>query len=179
MVPNNYAGYFQAASQAAGALVGLLFVVVALRPGEIVGPRADTVSKGLAASSFTGLVNAFFVSMLALIPGKNLGVGAAILAVLSLWHTLQLHLGRAGTLRPNMRRSVVRHIVIFAASLLAYGLELYLAIAFISRPHDADLVNDLSFVLIGLFAVALSRAWQLMQSIAGAADDAHAADADT
>ena len=39
------------------------------------------------------LVNAFFVSMLALIPGHNLGLGAAIMAVLSLYHTLRLHLG--------------------------------------------------------------------------------------
>ncbi len=165
MVPNSYASFFQAASQAAGALIGLLFVVVALRPGKIVGPNADSVERGLAASSFTGLVNAFFVSLLALIPGNNLGVGAAIMAALSLYHTLRLHLGRPGA----------RHIVIFAASLLAYGFELYLGVAFVLRPHNAGLVNDLTFVLIGLFAVAISRAWQLMQGTAIAADTARSA----
>jgi hypothetical protein len=66
MVPSNYASVFEAASQAAGALIGLLFVVIALRPERILGPRADPASRGLAASSFTGLVNAFFVSLLAL-----------------------------------------------------------------------------------------------------------------
>jgi hypothetical protein len=167
VVPSNYAGFFQAASQAAGALIGLLFVVVALKPGQIVGPRADSAARGLAASSFTGLVNAFFVSLLALIPGNNLGVGAAILAVLSLYHTLRLHLGRPGT----------RHIVVFVASLLAYGFELFLAIAFVLHPHDTGLVNDLTFVLIGCFAVAISRAWQLMQSTAVGADEADTADA--
>jgi hypothetical protein len=166
VIPSNYLGYFQAASQAAGALIGLLFVVVALRPGKIVGAHADSVARGLAASTFTGLVDAFFVSLLALIPGTNLGVGAAILAVLSLYHTLRLHLGRPGA----------RHTVIFVVSLLAYGFQLGIAVAFVLHPHDAGLVNDLTFVLIGAFGVALSRAWQLLQSGAVAAEDeGHAA----
>jgi hypothetical protein len=166
VIPSNYVGYFQTASQAAGALIGLLFVVVALRPGQIVGAHADSVARGLAASTFTGLVDAFFVSLLALIPGNNLGVGAAIMAVLSLYHTLRLHLGLRGA----------RHIVIFVASVLAYGFQLCIAVAFVLHPHDADLVNDLTFVLIGAFAVALSRAWQLLQSTAvAAADEGHAA----
>jgi hypothetical protein len=74
VVPSNYLGYFQAASQAAAALLGLLFVVIVLRPGRIVGARANPVAKGLAASTFTGLVDAFFVSLLALIPGHKLGI---------------------------------------------------------------------------------------------------------
>ena len=79
MVPSTYASFFDAASQAAGALIGLLFVVIALKPGKIVGDRAEPASRSLAASSFIGLVNAFFVSLLALIPGHhNIGIGAAI-----------------------------------------------------------------------------------------------------
>ena len=104
-------------------------------------------------------MNAFFVSMLALIPGHNLGLGAAIMAVLSLYHTLRLHLGHPGT----------RRYFIFGLSLLAYGTELGLAVAFLLHPHDANLVDDLTFVLIGCFSVALGRAWQLMESTADAA----------
>jgi hypothetical protein len=155
VVPSDYAGFFDAASQAAGALIGLLFVVIALKPGKIVGDRADSTSRRLAASSFTGLVNAFFVSMLALIPGHhNIGIGAAVVAVLSLYHTFHLHLTHRGT----------RDILMFGISLLAYGTELCVAIAFVAHPHDVDLVTYLAFVLIGCFAVALSRAWQLMES---------------
>ena len=154
MVPSNYTSFFATTSEAAAALIGLLFVVIALKPGKIVGPRADPVSRRLAGSSFTGLVNAFFVSMLALIPGQNLGAGAAILAAVSLYHTLRLHLGHPEA----------RNIVVFVLSLLAYGTELGLAVTFVLRPHDSDLVGDLSFVIIGCFAVALSRAWQLMEN---------------
>jgi hypothetical protein len=169
VVPSDYSSFFDAASQAAGALIGLLFVVIALNPGKIVGDRAEPTSRRLAASSFTGLVNAFFVSLLALIPGHNIGIGAAIMAVLSLFHTLQLHLGHPGA----------RHIVVFMVSLLAYGGELAVAIAFVLRPHDTDLVTDLAFVLIGCFAVALSRAWQLMESTTVGTDNAPTANAAT
>lgn len=155
MVPSSYTGFFDAASQAAGALIGLLFVVIALKPGKIVGVRAEPTSRRLAASSFTGLVNACFVSLLALIPGHNIGLGAAIVAAFSLFHTLRLHLSLPGA----------RHIFFFVISLLAYGAELCIAIAFVVHPHDTDLVTDLAFVVIGCFAVALSRAWQLMETI--------------
>jgi hypothetical protein len=167
VVPSSYAGFFGAASQAAGALIGLLFVVIALKPGQIVGPRAEPASRGLATSSFTGLVNAFFVSMLALIPGHNIGIGAAVLASFSIYHTLRLHLGHPGA----------RRIVIFFASLLAYGIELFIAVAFALHPHDVDLVTDLAFVLIGVFSVALSRAWQLMQSTTVGTDESPTAGA--
>jgi hypothetical protein len=160
VVPSDYSSFFDAASQAAGALIGLLFVVIALKPGKIMGPHAEPTSRGLAASSFTGLVNAFFVSMLALIPGHTIGFGAAIMAVISLYHTLRLHLGHRAP----------RRIFVFALSLLAYGTELGLAIAFVLHPRDVDLVNDLTFVLIGCFSVALGRAWQLMESTA---DETH------
>jgi hypothetical protein len=156
MVPSNYASFFDPASQAAGALIGLLFVVIALKPGKIVGDRAQPAPRSLAASSFIGLVNAFFVSLLALIPGHhNLGIGAAIVAALSLFRTLRLRLAHPGGRR---------HILVFVMSLFSYGAELSLSIAFILSPHDTDLVTYLCFVVIGCFAVALSRAWQLMES---------------
>jgi hypothetical protein len=164
LIPSQYVSFFQTASQAAGALIGLLIVVVALKPGQIIGARAEPVARRLAASSFTGLVDAFFVSLLALIPGHNLGVGAAIMASFSLIHTLRLHLGRGGA----------RKNVVLVASLLAYGLQLYFGVAFALHPYDTGLVRSLCFVLIVAFAVALSRAWQLLQS-AAVTDASHAA----
>jgi hypothetical protein len=158
VIPSTYAGYFQAASQAAGALIGLLFVVIALRPGRIIGRHADPVARRFAASSFTGLVDAFFVSLLALIPGHDLGYGTAVMALLSLYHTLRL----------NLRYPGVRHTVAFAASLLAYGFQLCIAVAVILRPDNVDFIKFLAFVLIGAFAVGLNRAWALLESTAAA-----------
>jgi hypothetical protein len=165
VIPSTYVGYFQTASQAAGALIGLLFVVVALKPGQIVGAHADPVARRLAAGSFTGLVDAFFVSLLALISGHHkIGIGAAILAVLSLYHTVLLRRGHPGA----------RSTVILLVSLLAYGFQLFTSVALILHPQEADLVEDLAFVLIGTFGVALSGAWQLLESTTvTAADEDH------
>jgi hypothetical protein len=88
-------------------------------------------------------------------------------AILSLYHTLRLHLGHPGA----------RHIPVFLLSLLAYGAELCIAIVLILSPHDDDLITYLCFVLIGCFAVALSRAWQLMESTAVSSDQVPATDA--
>jgi hypothetical protein len=66
--------------------------------------------------------------------------------------------------------------VIFVVSVLAYGLQLCIAVAFVLNPHDAGLVSDLTFSLIFAFAVALTCAWQLLHSEAvTAADEGHAA----
>ena len=49
----------------------------------------------------------------------------SIMAVFSLYHTLRLHLSHPGA----------RHVVIFVVSLLAYGTELCLAVAFALSPQ--------------------------------------------
>ena len=51
MVPSNYASFFDAASQAAGALIGLLFVVIALRPEAIVGLALTPHREGLPGAA--------------------------------------------------------------------------------------------------------------------------------
>ncbi len=76
------------------------------------------------------------------------------MAVLCLYYTQRIHRGLQGT----------RHLAIFVLSLLAYGLQLGLAVALILNPNDDGLVTDLAFTLIFAFALALTRAWELLQS---------------
>jgi hypothetical protein len=89
VVPDSFTAYFTATAGAAGALIGLLFVAISLRPDSVFGQNASQRGRALAGSSFTGLVNGFFLSLTALIPGSNLGVSAAILAVAALVATPQ------------------------------------------------------------------------------------------
>jgi hypothetical protein len=91
VVPDDFLGYFTAAAAASGALIGLLFVSISLRPDTVFGAKAAADGRALAGSAFTALVNAFFVSLLALMPQENLGWPAAILGGYSLFRTLQLH----------------------------------------------------------------------------------------
>ena len=74
MVPPAFANFFIAGASAGAALVGLLFVAVSLAPEQIVTRRAPQERQAVAGSAFTALINAFFLSLTALIPNVNFGL---------------------------------------------------------------------------------------------------------
>jgi hypothetical protein len=154
MVPSSYVSYFSAATTAAGTLIGLLFVAVALRPETVFGPDAPLAGRALAASAFTALVNAFIVSLCALTPHGNLGWAALAASVSALTSTIRLHrdLGDA-----HLRWTLM------LVSLATYALEGVLAIILLARPHDGGVVGNLADITIVAFAVALARAWSLLR----------------
>jgi hypothetical protein len=55
VVPDSFDGYFTAAASAAGALIGLLFVAISMRPDAVLGANPSSHARALASSSFTGL----------------------------------------------------------------------------------------------------------------------------
>lgn len=63
MVPSEFLGFFAAAGTAAGALIGLLFVAVTLRPESVLGDKADPAARAVAGSAFTALVASFAVAL--------------------------------------------------------------------------------------------------------------------
>jgi hypothetical protein len=152
VVPEALVGYYSAATAAAGALIGLLFVAISLRPDSIFGEGAAPAARRLAESSFTALVNAFFVSLVATIPGTNIGYPAAILAVLSLYSTIDRRVRAPGT----------SDIVTFAFAIVLYLGQLAMGIALLVVPTNTDLVYKLAYLVVAAFAVALARAWALI-----------------
>jgi hypothetical protein len=152
MVPDVLVGYFAAATAAAGALIGLLFVAISLRPGDIFGDNSQPAAQRLAESSFTALVNAFFISLIAIIPGTNLGYTAGILAVFSLYSTFARRIRTPGASDIG--------VLIFSAVL--YLGQFGIGIALVVVPTNVDLVYKLAYLAVAAFAVALARAWSLM-----------------
>jgi hypothetical protein len=154
VVPDSFDAYFTAAASAAGALIGLLFVAISLRPEAVLGANPSSRARALASSSFTGLVNGFFISMAALIPGKNLGVTAIILGVFSLAATFRLHrrVGRSAT-----------KLAVSTLTTVAFAAEVAVGIGLVVRPHKTSLVTDIAWITIASLAVALMRAWSLLQ----------------
>ncbi len=154
MVPDSFTGYFAAAGTAAGALIGLLFVAASLRPETVLGKGAPPAARSVAGSAFTALVNSFFVSLLALIPLTSLGEVATTMALVSLYSTWRLH------------RELAWHqtakVQMFLA-IAAYVIQLGVGIALTVKPHDQSYVYAVAYVLVASFAVALRRAWSLMQ----------------
>lgn len=153
MVPHAYDGYFSSAATAAGALIGLLFVAISVRSDTIFGQKSMAGGEALAITAFTGLVNAFFVSMLALIPAADIGIGAVIGAVISIVSLVRL----------NRRITVRRRTFSFALTLIAYAAQLIIGMILISRPHDSVQVQNLAYIIFASMAVALQRAWSLMR----------------
>ncbi|HEY2173217.1 MAG TPA: hypothetical protein VGH85_05325 [Mycobacteriales bacterium] len=154
MVPPEFTAYFTAAAAAAGVLIGLLFVAVSLRPEAVFGEGAPADGRAQAGSAFTALVNSFFVSLVALIPQSTLGKIAIIMALVSLLGTVQLH--------HRLAREEL-HMVLLFLSMGTYLFQLVVGILLTISPGDRNYVYDLTYVGIAAFAVALSRAWALVQ----------------
>jgi hypothetical protein len=139
---------------AAGALIGLLFVAVSLRPESVLGAGASAKAQAVAGSAFTALLNSFFVSLIALIPGTNLGYTAAVMALISLFSTVRLHRGL------GKGELAVRQL---SLALAAFLTQFVVGALLAARPGDQSLVYVIAYLLVASFAAALGRAWSLMQ----------------
>src|SRR5690348_11048591 len=119
----DFTSFFVASAGAGAALVGLLFVAISVNPGRNAGPSAPPERQAVAASAFTALINAFFVSLAALIASGSLGGVAMAVSVVSIIATLRL----IGDLfPPNLnRRNQIRHAGFLAIGLLIYGLQFF------------------------------------------------------
>ncbi len=161
MVPQAFHDYFIASTGAGAALVGLLFVAVSIAPERTVMSGAPVERQAIATSAYTALLNAFFLSLVALLPQTNLGWAALVLSLIGL--ATQVMLG--WNLSRHARRrwlSMVRRAALIVAGLLLYGYELYDAIQLLLAPTNSTLISVLAPLLLGIYALGLTRAWQLL-----------------
>src|SRR6476619_470175 len=86
----DFTSFFLASAGAGAALVGLLFVAVSVNPGRNAGPSAPPERPAVAASAYTALINAFFVSLAALIQRETFIGAALMVSVISVIATLRL-----------------------------------------------------------------------------------------
>jgi hypothetical protein len=154
VVPSSYLEFMITAAGAAGAMIGLLFVAVSLRTDTVFGPTAPPKARTLAGSSFTGLVNAFSLSLLAIIPSTNIGVAMIVLAGLCSGATWTLH-------RRTIQQFPQWRLLIL--SCVTYVVQLVGGVALLVRPHTTAIVNGLCYVIFASFVIALTRAWDLIQ----------------
>jgi hypothetical protein len=158
LIPQEFITFFAASLAADGALVGLLFVAIAIEPERTFG-EADPERELAANGVFSALVNAFVISMLALIPRFEIGWGVIVVAGLSLVSTIvhtadKLHRGQ---------RMFNRTLVYTLGGLLLFSLEIYYSIEIIQHPQSSlDGLYGLIFVLVAVYGVALTRAWTLL-----------------
>jgi hypothetical protein len=153
MVPGAYDAYFAAMATAAAALIGLLFVAVSVRDDTIFGPNAMPGGEALAITAFTGLVNAFVVSLLGLIPKVDIGEPAVVMAVISV----------VAIVRLQRRLHIGSNLLVLAITLLVYAAQLGLGVLLLVDSHDSDQLINLSIIVFVTLIVSLQRAWSLLK----------------
>ncbi len=152
MIPHSYLDFMVASIGAAAALIGLLFVAISMRADQILGPNAPPRAQALASSGFTSLTNAFALSLLAVIPNTDLGYGAVSMALICFFRTIRLHRNLS---------SVQYYMLIL--SVLAFVFQFIIGVIFIATPHSTTCVVSLCYIIFTSFAIALTRAWDLMK----------------
>src|ERR1700738_2673342 len=88
MIPDSFTNFFIASTGAGAALLGLLFVSISISPEDKISENAQVERRVSAQGALTLLINAFFISLAALLP-SNYGMPVTIFATLSFVLTLQ------------------------------------------------------------------------------------------
>ncbi len=159
MVPESFNNFFLASAGIGATLVGLIFVAVSIAPEHIVQANAPIERRAMAASSFTALLNAFFISFGALIPGS---IGSITLVMSALGLTTSQLLAWNLLKERERLQHVARRVFVIVVSFIIYGLEFYCAIL-ITKEHDnVENFYMLTGLLLAVYGIGLTRAWQLL-----------------
>jgi hypothetical protein len=144
----------------AAALVGLLFVAVSIEPQSIIKRGAPPERQVVAASAYTALVNAFFISLAGAAPGLPFGNAVAAASIASLLATLS-QCRKLWPRHPDARR-LVRRMAWSMLALIAYGLELGFALQFDRASQQSTALGGLIYMLVAAYAIGISRSWELL-----------------
>ncbi len=160
MVPSEYANFFITAATAGGALIGLLFVAISLAPERVVLTSAPIESRIVAGSTFTAMMNAFFISLGALLPHTNIGWFALSFGIIGILNSLNQ--GRALLIPWPSWQNVLRRMWLTVLSLYIYIYELVCSIQLLLSPTNETPVSYLALSVVIIYIIALLRAWELL-----------------
>src|SRR5581483_8580481 len=90
MIPASFSNFFLATAGAGAGLIGLLFVAISVNPERVLGSEGQPEHQAMAESTFTALVNGFFLSCAALIPVGGIGYAGMVFATLGLFSSARL-----------------------------------------------------------------------------------------
>ncbi|MBA2396567.1 MAG: hypothetical protein H0V70_27905 [Ktedonobacteraceae bacterium] len=160
MLPSEYTNFFITTATAGGALIGLLFVAISLAPERVVLTSAPIESRIVAGSTFTAIMNAFFISLGALLPHTNIGwftISFGIIGILN-----SLNQGRALLIPWPSWQNVLRRMWLTVLSLYIYIYELVCSIQLLLSPTNGTPVSYLALSIVIIYIIALLRAWELL-----------------
>ena len=153
----SYTSFYTGAATVAGALVGLLFVALSVSPERLRGDTASIEHQAIAATAFTALVDALFVSLIALEPGGGLRYGALVFGTLGLTSScgLALRLWRARATQPLSRRWPI----LLGSIIAIYVAQLVTGLVPMSPAGEA---SQTTTFIYAMFGIGIARAWELL-----------------
>jgi hypothetical protein len=153
----SYSGFFSGSATVAGALTGLLFVALSVAPDQLRGATASVEHQSIAATAFTALVDALFLSLVGIDPHGSLRLAALVLGLIGLSSSAGL---AVRLWRSRRRERLSRRWPYLLGAITA----LYVAQVITAFPtHTAQDTagHSTTFILI-LFAVGIARSWELL-----------------
>ncbi|MGO8947158.1 MAG: hypothetical protein ACLQUY_05750 [Ktedonobacterales bacterium] len=165
MVPVSFHDFFATSAGAGAALVGLLFVAVSIAPELTVKRTAPVKRQVVATSTFTAMLNAFFISLVALLPGVNLGIIVLILGAFAFANSMMLGwylLRQRQRSGKSSKRSAMPSFILILVGLGLYGYELYQGFGLLVPPNDTGIVRVLASIIVAVYGLGLTRAWELL-----------------
>jgi hypothetical protein len=161
MVPASFQSFFVASAGAGAALIGLLFVAISISPDNIFRTERPEQT-AVATSAFTALINAFFISLGALIPRVEIGWVVGAMAFFGLSNSLNLGVRLLRSSGASSRATMLRRVVLVLLSLFIYGYEVYVAVRILRTPDDADWISTVAVITMVVYGLGLTRAWELL-----------------
>lgn len=160
MVPLSYANFFMASAGAAAALVGLLFIAISIAPEQTISSNASARRQTAASSAFTALLNAFFVSLVALVPNVNLTWVMLTIGGIGILNSLVL----VGSLFRSKEQwqVVMRGVFLILGSITLYSYEVYDGVLMLHAPDDSSTVLIATLLMIGCYGLGLARSWEIL-----------------
>ncbi len=165
MVPASFYTYFATSAGAGAALIGLLFVAISIVPENIIKEEASLERRVVANNTFTAMLNAFFISIGALIPGVSLGAVVLIFGVVGLSNSFAMdwQLFKERSTWQNIQwRTLAGKVLNALVGFGLYGYECFVAVQLIRSPGASAFVGDTASILLGIYAWGIVRAWELL-----------------
>lgn len=160
MLTGAYRDLLPAIAGCAATLTGLLFVAMTVAGRPSPSDRPAVIRQVRAGASILAFSNALTISLIAMVPGDNVGYWAVTLAVIGIFFTAA---GARSIFSSHMaRRHVPRQLALITLLLTTFAFELGVGVELIRNPHSSGAAEVLGNLLVALLIIGIARAWELV-----------------